>query len=161
MNARMYHSQPAPIEIETDPEQSIPIKCPACSAPLGTITAEAAGISQQWERERIPLAVPHVDPARLVRAELARGACPSCATDLAGFVFVFRRIRGSDNPEQPRLSIAVHGKDAWAMLERRVAGVEVVEHAIGPVLDRDASTTFSLLRQILPVMSSLPRDAAA
>ena len=159
MHHQMHHHQ-AQVEIEIDAAQAIPIKCPACSAPLGTITAEAAGISQQWERERIPLAVPHVDPARLVRAELARGACPSCATDLAGFVFVFRRIRGSDNPEQPRLSIAVHGKDAWAMLERRVAGVEVVEHAIGPVLDRDAGAAFAALRTILPAMSCLPTAVA-
>ena len=52
-----------PVPIQIDPAHSIPITCPACSAPLGTITAEAAGISQEWERERIPLAVPHVDPS--------------------------------------------------------------------------------------------------
>ena len=161
MNAQVYHSHQAPIEIEIDAAQAVPIACPACSAPMGEITAEAAGISQEWERERIPLAVSHVDPARLVRAELARGACPSCATDLAGFVFVFRRIRGSDKPDEQRLSIAIHGRETWAMVERRVGGVEIVEHAVGPVLDEDAGAAFAALRQVLPVMSGLPAAGAA
>ena len=161
MSAQAYRSQPAPIEIEIDGAQSIPIKCPACSAPLGTITA-AAGIGQaSWERERIPLAVQQVDPARLVRAELVRGACPACSADLAAFSIVFRRSRGSDNPDESRLSIAIHGRETWAMVERRASGVEIVEHAVGPVLDEDAGAAFAALRTILPAMSGLPRDAAA
>ena len=162
MNAQMYHQHQAPIEIEIDAAQSIPIACPACATPLGTITAEAAGIgASAWERERIPLAVQQVDPARLVRAELVRGACPACSADLAAFSIVFRRSRGSDNPDESRLSIAIHGRETWAMVERRASGVEIVEHAVGPVLDEDAGAAFAALRTILPAMSGLPRDAAA
>ena len=160
MNARMYHSQPMQVEIEIDAAQAVPIACPACSSPLGTITVHGISQAQAWERERIPLAVSQVDPARLVRAELARGACPSCATDLAGFVFVFRRIRGSDKPDEQRLSIAIHGRETWVMVERRASGVEIVEHAVGPVLDRDAGTMFAALRTVLPAMSSLPAAGA-
>ena len=162
MNALAYHQHQAPIEIEIDGAQAIPIACPACSVPLGTITAEAAGIGHApWESERIPLAVSQVDPSRLVRAELVRGACPACSADLAAFAIVFRRARGSDNPDTARLSIAVHGKDTWAMIERRASGVEIVEHEIGPVLDKDASTAFAMLREILPAMSGLPAAGAA
>ena len=157
-HAQMYHSQ---IEIEIDAAQAVPIACPACSAPLGTITATAAGISlSEWERERIPLAVPHVDPARLVRAELVRGTCPACSADFATFALVFRRARGSDRPDEPRLSLAVRGRDTWAMVERRVDGVEIVEHAVGPVLDKEAGAAFARLRLLLPAMSCLPTATA-
>ena len=150
-----------PVPIQIDPAHSIPITCPACSAPLGTITA-AAGIGPAaWERERIPLSVLQVDASRLVRAELLRGSCPACSADLAAFALVFRRSRGSDNPDTARLSIAVHGRDTWAMLERRASGVEIVEHAIGPVLDKEAGAAFARLRLLLPAMSCMPRDAAA
>ena len=163
MNAQMHHQMhhhQAQVEIEIDAAQAVPIACPACSAPLGEITA-AAGIGPAaWERERIPLSVLQVDASRLVRAELLRGSCPACSADLAAFALVFRRSRGSDNPDTARLSIAVHGRDTWAMLERRASGVEIVEHAIGPLLDRDAGSMFAALRTILPAMSGLPAAGA-
>ena len=161
MNAQAYRSQPAPIEIEIDAAQAVPIACPACSSPLGTITVHGISQAQAWERERIPVALSQVDPARLVGATLVRGSCPACSAELAAFDIVFRRSRGSDNPDESRLSIAIHGRETWAMVERRASGVEIVEHAVGPVLDEDAGAVFAALRQVLPVMSGLPAAGAA
>ena len=72
---------------------------------------------------------------------------------------VFRRIRGSDRPDESRLSLALHdsGSLLWPMLERRANGIEVVEHAMGPILDKQAGAVFVVLRQILPAMAELPR----
>ena len=147
--------------IHIEPAETIPITCPRCAAALGTIDVQNLAQRRLWERESEPLSIAQPsDTALAAEAGLIRGACPACSAELAAFWILLERDAGVGSVAvAPRLSLAMHGASftAWAAIEHRRNGFDVVEHVFGPILDEHADEAFERIREIL---SDLPRPEA-
>ena len=139
--------------------ENLPITCPSCAASLGTIDVANLDQRRAWGIAISALEVEAPDdPALTAEAGLIRGACPSCDAELAAFWVTFKRDRDrgadrADEPQSPRLSLALHGQAyaGWAMIEHADGSVE---HLFGPVADAHAEEAFEYVRDFL---HDLPR----
>ena len=141
---------------------TLPITCPSCSASLGTIDEKNLSQRRAWgiAISSLEIEAPD-DPDLTAEAGLIRGECPSCQTELAAFWVTFKRDRDgadhADEPQSPRLSLALHGPAfaGWAMIEHEDGSVE---HLFGPVADAHAEEAFEYVRGFL---ADLPRPEPA
>ena len=147
--------------IHVESVETIPVTCPHCAAALGTIDVQNLARRRLWERESEPLEISQPsDTAIGADAGLIRGACPACKAELAAFWILFERNAGVNSADvAPRLSAAMHAASftAWAMIEHRKNGFDVVEHTFGPIHDEQADEAFARIREIL---NDLPRPEA-
>ena len=149
-------------EVATFRRDRLPITCPSCAASLGTIDVSNLAQRRAWgiAISSLDIEAPD-DPALTAEAGLIRGACPACGSELAAFWVTFKRCGAdrADEPQSPRLSLALHGPAyaGWAIIEYHDSGVTAIEHLFGPVKDQFAEEAFDYVRDFL---DDLPRPEA-
>ena len=146
-------------EVATFRRAALPITCPSCAASLGTIDVQNLAQRRSWgiAISALEIEAPE-DPTLTAEAGLIRGECPACDAELAAFWVTFKRDRDrgadrADEPQSPRLNLALHGPAfaGWAMIEH---ADKSVEHLFGPVKDAHAEEAFEYVRTF---MHDLPR----
>ena len=154
--------------IATFERQTVPINCPACSAPLAVLgdtdrileDTEWVSGSESLGIETFIAELGGDGPEMLTRtAERLDCTCPSCGAALAALRIRFVRGRQQDVPEHAvswRLQLALHDGvyACWAMSEYRLDNGDIVEHLFMPVL---AERFEKSMRGVLGIADDLPR----